>query len=136
MNEVPGNGQAQPTTVVKPDGRGSASDASGRNRAGADAVKPKPLGGTTRGTAPSTTRVAGTVPVTVPSSTGYIGGSSVSVDGLWSGGDLQATTDLEVPITFGGLLLAFVLIQWLIDHRDPRFVEAPARKEDDSLGFD
>jgi len=72
----------------------------------------------------------------VPAAEGYVGASSVSVGGLWSGGDLQTTTNLEIPLTFGGLLVIFVLVQWLIDHRDPRFVEAPVRKEDDSLGFE
>ena len=60
----------------------------------------------------------------------------MSLGGVWSGGDLQASTRIEVPVTFGGLLVVFILVQWLIDHRDPRFVEAPARKEDDSVGFE
>jgi len=72
----------------------------------------------------------------VASGQGYVGGSNVSIGGLWAGGDLRAATNLEVPVTFAGLLVVFVLVQWLIDHRDPRFVEAPAHKEDDSVGFE
>jgi hypothetical protein len=55
---------------------------------------------------------------------------------LWSGGTLQAATRLTVPIALGALLLVFVIVQWLVDWRDPKFVEAPARKDDDSVGFD
>lgn len=55
---------------------------------------------------------------------------------LWSGGSLQAGTTVNVPLTLAGLVLAFALTQWLIDRRDPKFVEAPIRKDDDSLGFE
>ena len=33
-----------------------------------------------------------------------------------------------VPFALGALILVFVLVQWLIDRRDPKFVEAPAQK--------
>ncbi|MGP8205343.1 MAG: hypothetical protein ACLQVK_04675 [Acidimicrobiales bacterium] len=55
---------------------------------------------------------------------------------LWSGGSLQARTTVNVPLTLAGLVLAFALTQWLIDRRDPKFVEAPSRKDDDSIGFE
>ena len=32
--------------------------------------------------------------------------------------------------------VVIVIVQWLIDRRDPKFVEAPARKDDDSVGFE
>jgi hypothetical protein len=41
-----------------------------------------------------------------------------------------------VPIALGGLVIVFMVVQWLIDRRDPKFVEAPARKDDGSVGFE
>ena len=75
----------------------------------------------------------GTVPV---GEKGVTGERTVKGGGLWSGGTLQAATRLSVPIALGALVLVFVVVQWLVDWRDPKFVEAPARKEDDSVGFD
>ena len=60
----------------------------------------------------------------------------INVGGAWAGGSLAAATTLSIPIAFGGVVLLFVIIQWLIDRRDPKFVEAPARKDDDSVGFE
>jgi hypothetical protein len=42
----------------------------------------------------------------------------------------------RVPYTLGALILVFVVAQWLVDRRDPKFVDAPARKDDDSVGFE
>ncbi len=55
---------------------------------------------------------------------------------LWSGGSLQARTTVNVPLALAGLVVAFALTQWLIDRRDPKFVQAPSRKDDDSIGFE
>lgn len=67
---------------------------------------------------------------------GVAGHRTVTGGGLWSGGTVQAATRLSVPIALGALVLIFVIVQWLVDWRDPKFVEAPARKDDDSVGFD
>jgi hypothetical protein len=39
-------------------------------------------------------------------------------------------------MALGLLLIGFIVLQWLVDRRDPKLVEAPARKDDDSLGFE
>ena len=75
----------------------------------------------------------GTVPV---GEKGVTGERTVKGGSLWAGGTLEAATRLSVPIALGALVLVFVIVQWLVDWRDPKFVEAPARKEDDSVGFD
>ena len=75
--------------------------------------------------------------VTIPLGERQVGGQpAVSAGGLWEGSSLQAATRLSVPIALGALVVVFVVVQWLIDRRDPKFVEAPARKDDDSIGFD
>jgi hypothetical protein len=75
--------------------------------------------------------------VAVPVGERSVGGVSVVPGtGRWEGASLQAATSLSVPLALGGVVLVFVVVQWLIDRRDPKFVEAPARKEDDSIGFD
>jgi hypothetical protein len=76
-------------------------------------------------------------PATVPLGERGIGGSSVVPGGgQWHGASLQADTSLSVPLALGGAVLVFIIVQWLIDRRDPKFVDAPARKDDDSIGFD
>jgi hypothetical protein len=75
--------------------------------------------------------------VTVPVGERSVGGVSVVPGtGRWEGASLQAATSLSLPLALGGVVLVFVVVQWLIDRRDPKFVEAAARKEDDSVGFD
>jgi hypothetical protein len=66
-----------------------------------------------------------------------VGGEQViSVGQTWDGGSLDASTSHRVPFTLAALILLFVVGQWLVDRRDPKFVEAPARKDDDSIGFE
>jgi hypothetical protein len=60
----------------------------------------------------------------------------VSPGALWFGGRLRAATSASVPLALGVLVVVFIGLQWLIDRRDPKFVEAPARKDDDSVGFE
>jgi hypothetical protein len=60
----------------------------------------------------------------------------VSLGPSWDGGSLNASPGQRVPFALGALILIFVVVQWLIDRRDPKFVEAPARKDDDSIGFE
>ncbi|HEX6392013.1 MAG TPA: hypothetical protein VFZ97_01145 [Acidimicrobiales bacterium] len=55
--------------------------------------------------------------------------------GGWQGISLQAATSLRIPILFGAAVLLFVLLQALVDRRDPKMTRAPERGEDDSMGF-
>jgi hypothetical protein len=82
-------------------------------------------------------RPAPSSPITVPPGERLIDGQEViSVGAPWNGGSLDASTSQRVPFALGGLILIFVFVQWLIDRRDPKFVEAPARKHEDSIGFE
>ncbi|MGH9106865.1 MAG: hypothetical protein ACRDZX_13745 [Acidimicrobiales bacterium] len=71
-----------------------------------------------------------------PAERAVSGQALVSPGGLWSGGVLQVGTILTVPLALGVLALAFVIVQWLVGRRDPKFDEAPAREEDDTVGFE
>jgi hypothetical protein len=109
-------------------------------------VKPGPTtqagqGPRAAGQSPRTTRgpvVPVASPLTgVPFGERSVGGGGVVQGGApWDGGSLQAATQLSVPIALGGLVIVFMIVQWLIDRRDPKFVEAPARKDDGSIGFE
>jgi hypothetical protein len=55
--------------------------------------------------------------------------------GGWQGVSLRAATNLRVPILFGAAVLLFVLLQALVDRRDPKMSRAPERGHDDSVGF-
>ncbi len=59
----------------------------------------------------------------------------VLAGGRWPGISLQAATKLTVPILFGAVVALFVLVQALIDRRDPKLARAPERGEDDTVGF-
>jgi hypothetical protein len=48
---------------------------------------------------------------------------------------LRAATQLSVPIAFGLAVALFVIVQALIDRRDPKLSRAPARGDDDSVSF-
>jgi len=55
--------------------------------------------------------------------------------GEWKNLSLSASTDLEVPMLFGAAIGLFVLLQFLVDRRDPKLSSAPERGDDDSVGF-
>lgn len=55
--------------------------------------------------------------------------------GGWHGVSLQAAVDLRIPILFGAAVLLFVLLQALVDRRDPKVSRAPERGDDDTVGF-
>ena len=75
--------------------------------------------------------------VRVPPGERVIDGQQVSSIGAqWDGGSPNTSTGQLVPFALGALVLIFVFVQWLIDRRDPKFVEAPARKYEDSIGFE
>lgn len=73
---------------------------------------------------------------TVPYSERAGGAGTISASPDWAGSALRVGTILSVPLTLGGVAVVFIVVQWLIDRRDPKFVDAPAREEDDSVGFD
>jgi hypothetical protein len=72
----------------------------------------------------------------LPAEREVAGPAVIAPGGLWSGGPLQAATILSVPTALGGLVIAFIVLQWLVDRRDPTLVEAPVRKDNDSIGFE
>jgi hypothetical protein len=55
--------------------------------------------------------------------------------GLCAGGFWMAQAH-SLPLALAVAATGFVVLQWLVDRRDPKFVEAPARRDDDSLGFE
>jgi hypothetical protein len=56
-------------------------------------------------------------------------------NGGWKGVSLRAATNLKVPILFGVVVALFVLVQALIDRRDPKMSRAPERNDEDTVGF-
>ena len=72
----------------------------------------------------------------VPSSTASPAVPAAGIGAHWDGGSPNASTSQLVPFALGALVLIFVFVQWFIDRRDPKFVEAPARKHEDSIGFE
>jgi hypothetical protein len=76
-------------------------------------------------------------PTTIPLGERLVGSQPVIALGQgWAGGTLAADITITVPVALGGAALVFIVLQWLIDRRDPKYVEAPARKDEDSVGFD
>lgn len=69
---------------------------------------------------------------------GQLAASPAAADAgsVWSAGGIGATTVLTVPIALGGLVAVFMVVQWLIDRRDPRLAEAPTLREENSVGFE
>jgi hypothetical protein len=55
--------------------------------------------------------------------------------GGWKGLSLKAATSLKVPIAFGAAVALFMLLQALVDRRDPKLSKAPERGDEDTLGF-
>ena len=55
--------------------------------------------------------------------------------GHW-GVSLHAATRLSVPIAFGGVVTVFVLLQALVDRRDPKLAHAPHSGDDDTVAFE
>lgn len=54
----------------------------------------------------------------------------------WAGDSLKQAGKLKLPLGFLGAVAIFVLIQALIDRRDPKLSDAPERHADDTVGFD
>jgi hypothetical protein len=84
-----------------------------------------------------TDRPASSLAITLPAGERLIDGQGViSIGSRWDGGSMDASTSQRVPFALGGLILIFVFVQWLIDRRDPKLVEAPASRHEDSIGFE
>lgn len=84
------------------------------------------------GPAPART---GTTPAGAPTVPGAFGEPMVLAQGAWQGLSLRAATDLRIPI---GLFVGagvFLLVQVLIDRRDPKVSAAPERGTDETIGF-
>ena len=90
---------------------------------GAPAVKAPP-------TPPPVVRPA---PETFP---GAFGEPMVLARGAWQGLSLRAATDLKIPIGMLVGVALFLLVQALIDRRDPKVSAAPERGTDDTIGFE
>lgn len=56
--------------------------------------------------------------------------------GAWQGVSVRAATQLSIPVYFSGIVLLFILVQAMVDRRDPKVSLAPERGDDDTLGFD
>jgi hypothetical protein len=55
--------------------------------------------------------------------------------GPWQGVSMQAATRLSIPILFGAAVALFILLQALVDRRDPKVSRAPERGDDDAVKF-
>jgi hypothetical protein len=60
---------------------------------------------------------------------------AISTNKPWPRGVLDAATKLTVPILFGVAVAVFLLVQALIDRKDPKIVSAPRKSADDTVGF-
>ena len=47
----------------------------------------------------------------------------------------KAATDLKIPIAFAVAVALFLLVQALIDRRDPKLARAPERGDEETVGF-
>lgn len=54
----------------------------------------------------------------------------------WAGETIQDSAKLKVPLTLLAAMALFVLVQSLIDRRDPKVSQAPERQGEDSVGFE
>lgn len=59
----------------------------------------------------------------------------VEAGGPWKGPSLKAASGLTIPIAFGFAVGLFLVLQALIDRRDPKVARAPERSRDDTVGF-
>jgi hypothetical protein len=60
----------------------------------------------------------------------------VLASGPWHGLSLTAATKLSIPIAFGALVALFLLVQALIDRRDPKLSQAPRHSDDETVSFE
>jgi hypothetical protein len=74
--------------------------------------------------------------VTNPAAAGEFNEPMIVAGGGWAGVSLNAATNLRVPIAFALAVALFILVQALIDRRDPKLSRAPERGDDDSAQFE
>jgi hypothetical protein len=98
---------------------------------GPDAAQP--------GTAPGGIRTPRPQPAvgnhTHPATRRVAGKPLAKVAGPWQGVSLKAASNLWVPIFFGLAVALFIVLQALVDRRDPKVSRAPERGDDDTIGF-
>lgn len=58
----------------------------------------------------------------------------IATGGRWHP-TLRSASDLVVPIAVGVAVAFFVLVQALVDRRDPKLSSAPQRGREDTVGF-
>ena len=66
---------------------------------------------------------------------GAFGEPMVLARGAWQGLSLQAATELKIPISLLVAVGVFLLVQALVDRRDPKVAAAPEHGTDDTVGF-
>jgi len=59
----------------------------------------------------------------------------VALGGAWGVLSLKAATRWSIPVLFELAIAGFVLLQALVDRRDPKLVKAPQRSDDDTMEF-
>lgn len=95
----------------------------------------QPAPGVTAFRPPLRTVASPAVPAGAPDASVIRDEPMILSSGGWQGVSLQAAVDLRVPILFGAAVLLFVLLQALVDRRDPKVSRAPERGDDDTVGF-
>ena len=62
-------------------------------------------------------------------------GDMTTTEEMASPAQTETPATAAIPLALGVLVFAFLVLQWLVDHRGPRSV-APGRREDDTVGFE
>ncbi len=65
-----------------------------------------------------------------------VAGPAVAPTAGVTGGPLQTSTLLSAPLALGGLIVLYMVVQRLLGRRDPKIVDAPVSRDDDSVGFE
>ncbi|MGH9055402.1 MAG: hypothetical protein ACRDYY_05985 [Acidimicrobiales bacterium] len=128
-------GASAPGGFAAGGGRSTAGAVVGRVRTGsasASRTSPGPAPNAANGALAGPAPTAKPKPVLAP---GIFDEPVVLAAGRWRGVSLQAATHLSVPIAFGAGVALFILLQALVDRRDPKVSRAPERGRDDTVGF-
>jgi hypothetical protein len=73
--------------------------------------------------------------VSIPAAANGLNEPMIVAGGGWAGVSMKAATNLRVPIAFALVVALFILVQALIDRRDPKLSRAPERGDEDSARF-
>jgi hypothetical protein len=151
LSPAPGGGGGTPP----PSSSGSGSASSGRSSGPAPAATATPVPPSAPAAAPPPSPGAVPAPVSAASGARRIAPPQASAtpviprilgaggldepmelaSGPWHGLSLQAVTHLTVPILFAAAVALFVLLQALVDRRDPKVSRAPERGDEETVGF-